>query len=71
MIISFYECEHTGDLGRYVGDLLDCNAIIKSSRVDIETEIGYVEIDTPNGRKQFLKDFEETESWGFSSLNRE
>lgn len=67
--ISFYECEHYGDLDNYVNDLQQSGAEIISYALSDE-ESGNVLISVPDNQfDAFLEKFKQTDSFGFSSLN--
>lgn len=67
MTITFSECEHGEDLRSYEQGLISCGAFIVDSKIDSEEEIGVITISTPN-YNEFMKAFEETEDFHFSSL---
>lgn len=66
--LTFYECEHDGDLRNYEGDLVACGAKIIGAGIDYGAEIGHVviEVDDVN---LFAEKFRETDSSGFSQYN--
>ena len=65
--MTFYECEHGGDLEYYTDDLVLSGAKIISSHVDHDAEIGHVmaEVDDYD---LFLEKFKVTDSYGFSQF---
>jgi hypothetical protein len=65
--IRFYECEHNGDLDRYVEDLRACGAEILSQVVDEDAEEGVVEVEVLD-TCDFLARFKKTDSFGFSNI---
>lgn len=67
MAISFYECEHDGDLDHYCDDLAASGARVLKSRVNHDEEEGVVVIEVSDVSK-FKARFAQTESFEFSSL---
>lgn len=64
--LQFYECEHDGDLGTYVDDLVQCGATIISTSINEEAEIGTVVIEFPDNEKvQFIEKLRKTETFLF------
>lgn len=61
-VLTFYECEHNGDLDNYISDIRDSGGHILQSKVDPEEEIGYVLFEHD---LSFWKKFKETESHAF------
>ena len=49
--LTFYECEHMGDLRNYVVDVASCGAQIVKSRVDSFVEEGYLEVEVADVAK--------------------
>ena len=68
MRVIFYECEHDDDLERYEEDLQDSGALFMKSKIDHDAEEGVVSFQVED-KAEFLKRFEETDSYGFSSLS--
>jgi len=66
--IVFYECEHSGDLDRYIDDLVTSGAKVLESRVNEDAEEGIVKCECEHFR-QFLIQFKQTESLEFSNLS--
>ena len=62
--LSFYECEHDGDMEIYESDLRKCGAKILSSRLDFEDEECTIEIEVDN-YNEFFKKFKETNAYDF------
>jgi hypothetical protein len=60
--LSFYECEHNGDLENYISDIRDSGGRIIGSKVDLEEEIGYVLFEHDS---TFWGKFKKTESYTF------
>jgi len=58
----FSECEHSGDLENYCGDIVKCGGRIIESSCDAEQEIGSVIAEVP---ERFIEKFNETDSFGF------
>lgn len=65
--ISFYECEHEGDLNHYLSDITASGGRVKDSSLnyDSESAVVTVEVDDPAA---FKAKFANTESYDFSSL---
>ena len=68
MILSFYECEHQGDLDNYIDDLEESGAEILSDSIDYDDETGIVKIYVAD-KDNFLQKFRQTDSFNFSSLS--
>jgi hypothetical protein len=67
--VSFGECEHEGDLSRYIRDLERSGAKCGSSDINQESEVGHVYIDVPvEKEEEFKKKFSATDSYEFSNL---
>ena len=61
-ILSFYECEHYGDLDNYADDIVACGGTIESKSVDTDEEVGVIECSVPN---DFWMKFKTTNSYEF------
>jgi hypothetical protein len=66
-LVEFYEAEHTGDLNRYIADLVKSGAKVGASELDDEDETALVKVTVEN-KAEFIENFSKTESFGFSSL---
>jgi hypothetical protein len=64
--LSFYECEHEGDIQNYMEEIARCGAKIEDYHLDYEEEVGVVSI-VVEDKKGFWKKFKETEAYGFLS----
>lgn len=60
--ILFSECEHSGDLDNYCGDITKSGGSVISSECDDREEVGTVIAEVDN---DFMDRFENTDSWGF------
>lgn len=69
MTVYFHECEHEGDLDNYITDLQNSGASVLSSSCDSDEETGVVKIRVKDFNS-FLTKFKETDSYGFSSLEK-
>ena len=65
--LSFYECEHEGDLEYYLADLTKSGAKIVSSEINYDAETAEVTIEVED-KDGFLEAYKKTETYGFSSL---
>ncbi len=68
--ISFTECEHSGDMDMYFGDIQDAggNPNWNSIEIDHDAEEGSVEVEVDD-YKTFLAEFKKTDAYEFSNLN--
>ena len=62
--LSFYECEHGGDLRRYRADIVSCGGRIKRTDINIPAEIGRIDFQVKS-KKGFWGKFKKTSSYGF------
>jgi len=62
--LTFYECEHNGDIRKYSDDMIKCGAKIIDTYVDPNSEIGDIIAEVEN-YEQFKLLFAETESVDF------
>ena len=63
--LSFYECEHQGDLNRYLDDLVRCGASVLASKLDADAEEAVVRVDVSDF-PAFREAWEQTESADFA-----
>jgi hypothetical protein len=61
-ILTFYECEHDGDLNNYLDDIVDCGGEILNKSIDYDSEMGIVQIKIDD---LFWSKFKKTESYEF------
>ncbi len=66
--LSFYECEHEGDLDRYIRDLNRCGARIRNSQINFDAETAEVIIEIPDF-PAFKVAWQKTESAGFAQFD--
>jgi hypothetical protein len=59
--LRFYECEHGGDLNRYIEDLRQCGSTVKDSKLDADAEEAVVRVEVPDFNS-FRTAWEQTES---------
>lgn len=64
--VTFYECEHGGDVDHYEADLRRAGAKIIESNLNSEAECCTIEIDVAD-KAAFKAAFEDTDAFGFSS----
>ena len=64
LTISFYECEHDGDLEDYVDDVVESGGKIVSSEINEEAEIGRVTVEVED-REAFFEKFKKTDAYCF------
>lgn len=64
--ITFYECEHGGDVGHYEADLRRSGAKIIESDLNIEAECCSIEFEVDD-KTAFKEAFKDTDAFGFSS----
>lgn len=62
--ISFYECEHQGDLNNILEDMRSCGAKIGYTRLDVDEETCTIEYEVED-MGEFINKFIETESYNF------
>jgi translation elongation factor EF-Ts len=62
--LSFYECEHQGDLNHYISDLKSSGATIVDKRINREAEVGTVDVEV-NNRTKFIEAFKKTDAYHF------
>jgi len=62
--LSFYECEHQGDLDTYIKDIVDCGGKIIAQVVNPEAETGHVVVHVED-KKAFWTLFKETYAYDF------
>lgn len=62
--LEFIECEHSGDLDNYENDVCSSGAKIIDRKININEEVGTLEIEVENKEAFWLK-FQETESFEF------
>ena len=62
--ISFYECEHQGDLDNILEDMRSCGAKIGYTQLNVDAETCTIEYEVEDMGK-FTNQFTETESYGF------
>jgi len=67
MTVSFYECEHEGDLENYVEDLLTAGAKVLATTLNEQAETGSATIEVAD-RAAFIKRFQLSNSYGFASF---
>jgi hypothetical protein len=67
--ITFDECEHTGDMDMYYGDIQDAGgkADWNSITIDHDAEVGTIEVEVDD-YQSFLTRFMKTDAFGFSNL---
>ena len=66
MHLTFYECEHGGDLDHYLDDIYNSGGKVIRSQVERDEECSVlVEVED---KQDFLKRFKRTKSYGFSDL---
>jgi hypothetical protein len=70
LTITFYECEHEGDLEPYEKDIVDCGGKVLSTQINEDTETAIIEVDVDNPAS-FIEKFQRTNSVGFSNLERQ
>ena len=63
--MTFYECEHQGDLSRYLEELRRCGATVLGYAIDSQTEEGVARIEVPDFRA-FRTAWEQTDSSDFA-----
>ena len=64
--VEFYECEHEGDLDRYVDDLLASGFSVSDSSVCEDAEIGSVTVSAPEAEwDKCSAKFQKTSSHAF------
>lgn len=63
--MSFYECEHEGDLDRYLRDLNRCGARVQNSSINFDAETAEVIIQIPDFAA-FKSEWQKTESADFA-----
>jgi hypothetical protein len=68
--ITFDECEHTGDMDMYYGDIQDAGgkADWNSITIDHDAEVGTIEVEVED-YQTFLAEFKKTDAFDFSNLN--
>lgn len=64
--LTFYECEHQGDLAHYETDLERAGAIVVESSVEEDSEVGRVLVEFDD-RAVFVAAFRETPAADFCS----
>lgn len=62
VILSFYECEHNGDLEMYVEDVEISGGVIEDTHVDMLNETGTIECNISN---DFWHKFKTTSAYEF------
>ena len=62
--LSFYECEHYGDMQNYISDMVNCGAKIINSELDTDDETCTI-IYSVEDQEEFIKKFIETDSYEF------
>jgi hypothetical protein len=62
--ISFYECEHQGDLNNILEDMRSCGAKIGYTRLDVDEETCTIEYEVED-MGEFAIQFKDTESYDF------
>ncbi len=62
ILLSFYECEHNGDLDVYEEDIIESGGKIINSYVDTDLEQGLVIVEVDDS---FMKIFKEIESYQY------
>jgi hypothetical protein len=66
-LLHFGECEHDGDLQRYLGDLRRSGARIISSEINCDAETGEVLIEVADDKVNAFKEaFAQTDSADFT-----
>lgn len=65
LIINFYECEHGGDLDKYINDLHACGASVVNCEPNYEAETAEVEISVDD-KNVFFEKFFKTDACSFS-----
>jgi len=65
--ITFYECEHDGDLNNYTNEIIECGAKIVSTDPDFDEETCEVEISVTDYEK-FYSLFKKTDSFGLAEM---
>ena len=64
--ITFYECEHGGDVDHYEADLRRAGAVIVESEFNDSEESCTIQVDVAD-KSSFKEAFKETDAFGFSS----
>ena len=64
--ITFYECEHSGDIGHYETDLRRAGATIVESDFNSEAESCTIEVEVAD-KSTFTEAFKATDAFAFSS----
>jgi hypothetical protein len=62
--ISFYECEHQGDLDNILEDMRHCGAKIGYTKLDVDAETCTIEYEVEDMGK-FVTQLKDTESYEF------
>lgn len=62
--ISFYECEHQGDLNNILEDMRSCGAKIGYTQLDVDEETCTIEYEVED-MGEFAVQFKDTESYDF------
>lgn len=62
--LTFYECEHHGDLDKYKEDVIKCGATIIGEEIDTEEEEGFLIVETENS-SEFKKKIRLSDSYDF------
>lgn len=65
--LSFYECEHSRDLDRYIADVYQSGGSITQSTINDEAETCSILVEV-NDFEEFKRRFRNTESFGFSNM---
>lgn len=69
--ITFQECEHTGDMDMYYGDIKDAGGVPdwNSITIDHDAEVGTIEVEVED-IQAFITKFKETDASGFASFGK-
>ncbi len=67
--IEFFECEHEGDLARYIRDIERAGGRVVRKRLDSDGEHGEVEVEVTD-MYDFSARFRKTPAFEFSSFTR-
>ena len=60
--LSFYECEHDGDLENYISDVHESGGTVIARDLNYEAEIGTIVVDHD---EKFMDRFKETDAYQF------
>lgn len=62
--LTFYECEHEGDLDNYADDVRECGGKVIDSEINEDAEIGRLTVQVED-KATFLAKFKETDAAQF------